>query len=182
MNARTAFAAAVLALAAGHVSPVAAAELPQGTSVRLVLQDRLKSGADKKGDSVELVVAENVFDQRGQVLIEKGAPASGTIIRSRKAGFVGREGRIAFSIDSATAVDGSVVRLAAEEARRGRDHKTSVIAAAIVFAPVALFMTGKNATIKPGTEFTAQVAETVTVAAGSRRAGQETHANRVISR
>jgi hypothetical protein len=148
-------------------APARARELARGTTVRVRIESRLKSGAARRGDRVDFTVAEDVVDPDGRVLIRKGAAAEGTVEKSRGAGFIGRQGRLAFSIDFTTAVDGQRVALAATEARSGKDHKAGSIAAAVVFAPAALFITGKNVTIEPGTEFVAAVAETARV--GSRR-------------
>jgi hypothetical protein len=104
-----------------------------------------------------------VLGPEGRVLIKKGTPALGQIVNSRQAGFIGRQGRVAFAIGSTTSVDGQKVLLRAEEGKSGRGHKAGTIAAAVILTPAALFITGKNATFKPGTEVTAYVDKTLTV-------------------
>lgn len=152
-----------LAIGAAAAGPAAADYLTDGTKVPLVLEDRVKSGADKKGDRVDFTVAQDVLGPEGRVLIKKGTPALGQILNSRKAGFIGRQGRVAFSIDLTTTVDGQKVPLRAEESKSGRAHKAGTIAAAVILTPAALLVTGKNATFKPGTEVTAYVDQTLTV-------------------
>lgn len=151
--------------------PTNPGQLSTQTTVRLETLDRLKSGAQRKGDRIRLQVAEEVLDPAGAVLIRKGTPALGTVQESRGAGSFGRRGRLTITVDHTTAADGQNVRLRATQERSG-SGKTGAAAAVsvLLFLPGGFFIKGKNAEIPPNTVITAWVDEPVVVQVGASRA------------
>src|SRR3954451_14336983 len=59
-----------------------AATISEQTPVKVKLAQQLRSGHDRKGDQVRFVVAADVKAKDKTVLISKGTPAVGTVIRS----------------------------------------------------------------------------------------------------
>lgn len=125
-----------------------------GTMVEVQLLQTLKSGKDKRDALVRYVVTRDVVIG-GQLVIEKGARATGKVTESKKAGMFGKAGKLEFTIESVEAVDGSQVRLRAEAGQEGRSNLTAVIAGAILLSVFMVFVKGKNVTFKQGTEFVA---------------------------
>lgn len=125
--------------------------LPEGTPVLLVTQDRMVSGEVEVGSKVRLLVERDVLGPSGQVLIAKGAPASGTVLKSEGSGFFGRSGALDFSLDNATAVDGTAVRLRAVRSATADDQETAVIVGGVLLSWAFIFMEGDDVDIPAGT-------------------------------
>ena len=133
------------------------AKLSPEMTVRLILVDRLRSGASQKGDRVTLRVDEDVVDNQGNVLIRKGTPAYGSITGSRKNGMFGKRGTVDFAVEFTTAVDDQPVRLQAAHTRGGKSGAGGALATAALLSPVGLFFRGGNAVVEPGTMIIAQI-------------------------
>jgi len=75
----------------------------------------------REGTHVLFRVEEDVRDNRGRVVIEEGAPATGTVTDSQVAGgFKPHQARLAITIDSVLAEDGTFVPLRFEEQHEGK--------------------------------------------------------------
>lgn len=132
--------------------------ITEGSAVKLTLMQRLDSG-DKGldvGDKVRLQAAEDVT-VGGKVIIDRFAKAEGHIIEKKHSKWLGRKGKIDFEIDWIKAVDGSKIPLRAMAKKGGKSHVAGMVAVTALVSPIGLFMRGKNAVIKRGTEFTAYV-------------------------
>lgn len=133
--------------------------IPEGTPVLLVTQDRMVSGEVEVGSKVRLLVERDVLSPTGQILIAKGAPASGTVLKSEGSGFFGRSGALDFSLDNATAVDGTSVRLRAVRAATANDQETAVIVGGVLLSWAFIFMEGDDIDIPAGTVLNTWTAE-----------------------
>jgi hypothetical protein len=134
--------------------------IPDGTKLRVRLDQTISSATADEGQTVELSVAEPI-KIGDQVVIPEGARVTGTITTAEAKRRMGRSGKLDFSIDRVRAVDGEWLPLRYEiNKKSGESHavRTGVITAgvAVVFwpaAPVMLLMKGKDTTINKGVAF-----------------------------
>jgi len=118
-------------------------KLVEGTAVKLTFNEKIKTGEAKKGDPIHFVVAEDVKDPQGSILIKRLTPAVGVVTRSTKAKALGKPGKLVFEFTSTTAADGQKVLLRGKEEQRGK--RRSITAK------------GGNVTLEPGATYTAYV-------------------------
>jgi cytoskeletal protein RodZ len=137
--------------------------LEDGTPVKLRLTRNLSSGSDKKGDTVDFEVVEDLSVD-GILVIPRGGIAWATITEAQPKRRMGRGGRLDVNIDSVRLNDGEKVPLRAVRENKGGGHvgamTGAMVATGIVFfpaAPLFLFMHGKDINIPKGTEITAYV-------------------------
>jgi hypothetical protein len=138
--------------------------LEDGTPVKLRLTRNLSSGADKKGDTVDFEVLEDVSVQ-GVIVAPRGGVAWATITDAQPKRRMGRGGKLDVNIDTLRLKDGEKIALRAVKDTKGGGHvgamTGAMVATGIVFfpaAPLFLFMHGKDIDIPKGTEITAYVA------------------------
>ena len=141
---------------------LAAAEvtIPDGTKLRVRLDQSISSATAEEGQSVELSVTESV-KVNGQVVIADGARVTGTVTEAHEKRHMGRAGKLDFSIDRVRTVDGEWVPLRYTVTKKnGESHavRTGVITAgaAVLFwpaAPAFLLMKGKDITLNKGMVF-----------------------------
>jgi hypothetical protein len=141
--------------------------LEDGTPVKLRLTRNLSSGTDKKGDTVDFEVMEDV-SVNGLVVIPRGSIAWATITEAQPKRRMARGGKLDVNIDSVRLKDGEKVPLRAVKENKGGGHvgamTGAMVATGIVFfpaAPLFLFMHGKDINIPKGTEITAYVASNI---------------------
>ncbi|MBZ5493406.1 MAG: PEGA domain-containing protein [Acidobacteriia bacterium] len=141
--------------------------LEDGTPVKLRLTRNLSSGTDKKGDTVDFEVMEDV-SVNGLVVIPRGGIAWATITEAQPKRRMGRGGKLDVNIDSVRLKDGEKVPMRAVKENKGGGHvgamTGAMVATGIVFfpaAPLFLFMHGKDINIPKGTEITAYVASNI---------------------
>jgi hypothetical protein len=84
--------------------------VPDGTAVHVRLKKEMSSQAIHRGDTIEFEVAEPVLID-GTTVIEKGATATAKIVEGKSAGHFGRHGRLAWAMESVSAVDGTRIPL-----------------------------------------------------------------------
>jgi len=138
----------------------AQAVLPEGTKVRVRLEQSLSSATAEEGQIVELSVTDAVkIDDT--VLIAEGAHATGVITMAHERRRMGRAGKLDFSIDRVRSVDDQwiPVRYTLNE-KSGQSHalSTGILTAGVaaVFgpaAPVFLLRKGNDVTINRGVSF-----------------------------
>lgn len=121
----------VIVLAASHTATAQSSttitrKVADGTNVRVVLSENLSSGTNHQNDPIRFEVGEDV-KVGNTVLIAKGALAKGHVSEAEPKGKWGHAGRLAYSVDYATAVDGSNVRLRASFAQGGSDSKGAMM-------------------------------------------------------
>ncbi len=146
------------------------ATLQDGTRIRLEVLNELSSNKSRAGQEVKLRVRDDVMGSKQEVLIRKGAPAFGRVTRAKGSGGLGRSGKLEFVIDTVQAIDGSKVPLRSEQTVSGRKRFAEVGAAAVLVTPLALFVKGRNATIKSGTVLETYINEDATIQVGANAA------------
>src|SRR5260370_21613913 len=138
--------------------------LEDGTPVKLRLTRNLSSGTDKKGDTVDFEVLEDV-SVSGVLVVPRGSVAWATITEAQPKRRMGRGGTLDVNVDTVRLTGGEKVPLRAiKENKGGGDGGAmtgGVVATGIVFfpaAPLFLFMHGKDINIPKGTEISPYVA------------------------
>ncbi len=144
------------AMLAGTVS-YAQVAIPDGTKLRVRLDQTITSATADEGQTVELSVTENV-KVGDAVVFPQGSRVTGTITIAQEKRRMGRAGKLDFSVDRVRAVDGEWVPLRYTlNKKTGDSHavRTGIVTAgvAVVFwpaAPFMLLMKGKDVTINKG--------------------------------
>jgi hypothetical protein len=151
-------------VAAVSTPPLAGFGIEDGTPVKLRLTRNLSSGTDKKGDTVDFEVLEDVNVQ-GVIVAPRGGVAWATITDAQPKRRMGRGGKLDVNIDTLRLKDGEKIALRAVKDNKGGGHvgamTGAMVATGIIFfpaAPLFLFMHGKDIDIPKGTEITAYVA------------------------
>jgi hypothetical protein len=135
--------------------------VPDGTLVKLRLNEALNSGLNRIGQGVSLSVVDDVV-VNDHVVIESGSRATGVITVAEAKRRMGRGGKLDFIPEKLQLSDGRMVALrATQQGFNGKGHgvTTGVLTAglAIAFwpaAPLALLIKGKDIDIPAGTTFT----------------------------
>jgi PEGA domain len=133
--------------------------LPEGTKIRVRLEQEISSATAEQGQPVQLSVTEDV-KQDGITVIKQGASVVGTITEATPKRHMGRTGKLDFSIDRVITADGSSIPLRYTPIKKeGGSHglETGLLTAGawMVFwpaAPFVLLMHGKDITIHRGVE------------------------------
>jgi len=141
---------------------LAAAEvtIPDGTKLRVRLDQSISSATAEQGQAVELSVTEAV-KVGGQIVVPDGARVTGTVTEAHEKRHMGRAGKLDFSIDRVRSADGEWVPLRYTVTKKSGDShavRTGVITAgaAVLFwpaAPAFLLMKGKDITLNKGMIF-----------------------------
>jgi hypothetical protein len=134
--------------------------IPDGTKMRLRLDQTLSSATADEGQTVELSVAEAVTVD-GVMVVQEAARATGTVVLAQEKRRMGRAGKLDFSVDRVRSVNGQWLPVRYTLTKKQGDSKavsTGVITAgvAVVFWPAAPFVLmrhGKDTTINKGVTF-----------------------------
>jgi hypothetical protein len=131
-------------------------KVPDGTIIRLSLNDALSSATNQVDDPIHFEVTEDV--KVGEVVaISKGTTATGHVVEVQPKRRMGRAGKLNFSVDYVKAPDGNNIRLRASSKREGEEKSGTVIVGTVLLSPLFLIMRGKDITIPKGTQFNAYV-------------------------
>src|SRR3954469_865916 len=134
--------------------------IPDGTKLRVRLDQSISSGTAEQGQAVELSITEAVH-VNDQVVIPEGARVTGTVTMAQEKRHMGRAGKLDFSIDRVRANDGEWIPLRyTVNKTTGGSHavSTGVLTAGAAFlfgpaAPAFLLIKGKDVTINRGVIF-----------------------------
>ena len=85
--------------------------IPDGTKLRVRLDQTISSATAEQGQAVELSITEAV-KVNDQAVISDGARVTGTVTMAPEKRHMGRAGKLDFSIDRVRAVDGNGYRFA----------------------------------------------------------------------
>jgi hypothetical protein len=124
--------------------------VPSGTIVVVKTLRAISSETAKADEIVDLQVAADVLVGGIRVIVV-GAPVTGAIEELESAEMLGQEGRVAISINSAQAVDGTNVPLTGRISSRGDEEMTGTVVGAI-FCPLFLLNQGGEAAIALGAQ------------------------------
>jgi hypothetical protein len=153
-------------------------KLPQGTPLDVEMAYTITSQEVRAGELISFRVVNPVL-VNGVVVVEVGATATARVVKASRGGHWGRAGRIAWTMQDVTAVDGTRIPLASEGRIVG-DSKGAKVATQMIItgalmpliAPVALlhgFKRGENAIIPAGKRFEVSVSRDATVAVRQSR-------------
>jgi len=138
-----------LAVCISSLFPTAWADqivLAEGTPVQLKFRDTVSSGKNQPGDTINLVVLEDILADDGKtVLVKAGSAAWGTVADCKKRGMIGSKGELAISIDGTKAIDGKKIPLRANISREGQSRLGATVALSLIVTPLFLLMKGKDA-------------------------------------
>mgnify|MGYP006425552549 CR=1 FL=1 len=130
-------------------------------SVQLVLLDDLRSGRAQKSSKVHFKVDEHVVDENGDILIKRGTPAFGKIVRSRKADVLGLRGVLEVELDHTFSVEGERVPLSGRKLKAGAKNKRLVHWGTWLVALPLAFVRGDNVVMDAGTKVIARIDENI---------------------
>jgi hypothetical protein len=144
--------------------------VPEGTKIRVRLEQTVSSATADTGQTLEFTVTDGV-EVGGAVVIAQGARVTGTVTQAAERRRLGRSGKFDFSIDRVMAVDGKWIplRYTVNKAKgEGRGITTGILTAgiAVVFwpaAPLGLLVKGKDVTVNKGTIYEVFTDQKVTV-------------------
>jgi hypothetical protein len=156
--------------------------IPDGTKLRVRLDQTISSATAEQGQAVELSITEAV-KVNDQVVIPDGARVTGTVTMAQEKRHMGRAGKLDFSIDRVRAIDGEwiPIRYTVNKAAGG-SHAVSTgvltAGAAVLFwpaAPAFLLIKGKDVNINKCVVFDAFTdADHVLKSSGATIAGGKT--------
>src|SRR5258708_826960 len=156
--------------------------LEDGTPIKLRLTRNLSSASEKKGDTVDFELLEDV-SVNGVIVAPRGGIAWATITEAQPKRRMARGGKLDVNIDNLRLIDGEKAPLRAVRENKGGGHvgamTGAMVATSIVFfpaAPLFLFMHGKDINIPKGTEVTAYIAGNVPLDKSKFEAGPQSQA------
>ena len=134
--------------------------LPEGTKVRVRLDQKISSATAEEGQIVELSVTDAV-KAGDTIVIPEGARVTGTITQGQEKRRLGRAGKLDFSIDRVNTADNQWIPLRYTVTKKsGQSHAVSTgimtAGAALLFwpaAPVFLLRKGADISVNRGTAF-----------------------------
>ena len=136
--------------------------LSAGTRIPVIMTETISS--DKKGgrkvetgEVISLKVHTDVTDIDGNILVKQGTLVNGTITQSVKRKAAGTKGKLSFSVEYISAVDGQSVPVNLKYDFAGKSKAAVAIATGAVVAAPLLLIKGKPAIIKEGQVFNALV-------------------------
>lgn len=136
--------------------PEGNAYIPKGVVLKVELIKELSSKKSKKGDAVPLKLVENLI-VNGVVVAPAGSDVKGVVTKARKAGGLGRGGKLEFTIVSVKAINGVEIPLQYTKYQHGAGDGGAVAVVAFVSIVGGIFMKGKNVVFNEGLQFDAEV-------------------------
>jgi hypothetical protein len=130
--------------------------IPDGTPVRLSLEEALNSANCEVGEAIYFRVVDDV--RVGNVVaIPGGLTATGHITNDEHKKMLGRGGKIEFAVDYVKPSSGTQLKVRATSQKQGKDSTGKVITFTILVSPLFLMLHGKEAQIPRGTTITAYI-------------------------
>lgn len=131
-------------------------KIPNGVTVEVEAPFEINSQYFRKGDKLSFRVV-NPVKVDGVIIIAQGATATAVVTLAERGGHFGRAGRIAWTMQEVTAVDGTRIPLQAGGRIVGDSHGAKVATGIVLagfFAPIAIlaagFKRGENAILPAG--------------------------------
>lgn len=132
------------------------AYIPKGTILQVELTKELSSKKAKVGDAVPLRMVENLI-VNDVIVVPAGSEVKGVVTKARKAGGLGRGGKLEFTIVSVKAINGVEIPLQYTKVEHGTNDGGAVAVVALVSIVGGIFMKGKNVVFNEGLKFDAEV-------------------------
>jgi hypothetical protein len=138
--------------------------LKDGSDVKLKFAEAISSKTAAEGDSVNLVLDEDL--KVGNVVVAKaGSKAVGTITHAKKAGMMGKAGELNMRLEYLKVGD-ERVKLRGSKGKEGEGKEGTAVALTVLFGPLGLIKHGKNVDVKEGTSLAAFIDQDYTIPAG----------------
>ena len=134
--------------------------LNEGTQISAILMQDLNGKKASVGQLIDFELADHIII-KDHVVVKKGSKITGTITVAEKARGLGKKGKLSFSLDYLYLDNGKVVKLRSQIEKNLKGSGAYVAAGAVLVAPLALFIKGKNAKYKVGETFSAYVDQDV---------------------
>jgi hypothetical protein len=129
--------------------------LKDGSDVKLKFAEAVSSKTATEGDSVNLVLDEDL--KVGNVVVAKaGSKAVGTVTHAKKAGMMGKAGELNMRLEYLKVGDDRV-KIRGSKGKEGEGKEGTAVALTVLFGPLGLIKHGKNVDVKEGTQLTAFV-------------------------
>jgi hypothetical protein len=143
--------------------------IPDGTAVEIELSQTASSEELKEGDPVAFKIVRSV-EINGVTVIKRDASARGHVVKVKKAGRWGKQGKLDWAMNDAMGVDGTKIPLRFTQSARG-DSKGGTVAVAAIATTVLLgplgllwgLKKGKPAIIPAGNKYTVYIDRESTV-------------------
>lgn len=153
--------------AASQTAPATPAEpakitLKDGTEVNLKLAQSLSSKTAATGDSVEMLLDQDLVVDK-ILVAKKGSRALATVSNAKKAGMAGKGGELNLRLEYLKAGD-TRVKLRGVQAKNGDNKTGATVGLVLAFGVLGFMKHGKQAEVKEGTPVKAFVDEDVQVA------------------
>jgi hypothetical protein len=150
--------------AADQTAPASPAKvtLKEGTDVNLKLAQALSSKTAATGDSVELVLDQDLI-VANSVVAKKGSRAVATVSNAKKAGMAGKGGELNLRLEYLKAGD-TRVKLRGVQAKNGDNKTGATVGLVVAFGVLGFMKHGKQAEVKEGTAVKAYIDEDAQVA------------------
>jgi len=136
--------------------------LKEGTEVNLKLGQALSSKTATVGDTVELLLDQDLIVDKALVA-KKGSRAVATISNAKKAGLAGRGGELSLRFEYLKAGDVRV-KLRGAQGKAGDNKTGATVGLVVAFGVLGFMKHGKQAEVKDGTPVKAFVDEDVQLA------------------
>lgn len=137
--------------------------LKDGSDVKLKFAEAISSKTATEGDSVNLVLDEDL--KIGNVVVAKaGSKAVGTVTHAKKAGMMGKAGELNMRLDYLKVGDDRV-KIRGSKGKEGEGKEGTAVALTVLFGPIGLIKHGKNVDVKEGTPLAAYVDQDYTIPA-----------------
>ncbi|MBR6712525.1 MAG: hypothetical protein IKI76_05950 [Selenomonadaceae bacterium] len=136
--------------------PEGNAYIPKGTILQVELTKELSSKKSKVGDAVPLRLVENLI-VNDVIVVPAGSDVKGVVTKARKAGGLGRGGKLEFTIVSVKTINGVEIPLQYTKGEHGAGDGGAVAVVAFVSIVGGIFMKGKNVVYNEGLKFDVQV-------------------------
>ncbi len=144
--------------------------LKAGTTINLRPTQSLNPRTVKKGQIIEFKVVNDVT-VNGKIIIESGAIAKGTVLKSRTRGIFGRAAMLEIEINSVVSVDNQTIPLSSMPFKKEGDNKKAtawilfgismIILWPLIFVP--FFIKGEDVEISSNTIYDASVLQTMKI-------------------
>ena len=153
--------------AAAQTAPASPAEpakvtLKEGTEVNLKLAQTLSSKTAAVGDSVEMLLDQDLIVDK-TLVAKKGSRALATVSNAKKAGMAGKGGELNLRLEYVKAGD-TKVKLRGAQAKNGDNKTGATVGLVLAFGALGFLKHGKQAEVKEGTPVKAFVDEDAQVA------------------
>lgn len=129
--------------------------LPAHTPIIIRCVETISTRDVVSGGTVKFVVASNVKDSNGNILIRSNTPVTAQISFAKAKGMIGKSGELTITDFHTTAVDGAYVPLSSSVSASGDEKVTLSIVLSVLVCPLFLLMKGEEAQVPAGTTKTA---------------------------